>query len=64
MKQYYIRMVACCFLFLAACNSKYADDQELELILNQARENRIELEKVLKHYSAEEDSMKYKAAVF
>ena len=57
MKRFYT-YITLCLLFLS-CSDK---NNELELALHYAGANRVELEKVLRHY--EGDSLKHRAAVF
>lgn len=50
-----------CALIFIGCSKP---NNELNLAFKLAGKNRNQLEKVLKHYSCPQDSMKYKAAVF
>jgi hypothetical protein len=61
MKKYYLLLLTSCFFL--SCGNRYS--LKVEEALQQAGENRRELEKVLKRYSSNPaDSLKYKAAEF
>lgn len=56
-------MMFCLFCMLL-CISLFSCEKELERALEQAENNRVELERVLSHYEREADTLKYNAAKF
>jgi hypothetical protein len=51
-------------LFLFGCQQSFKLSDNVNEVLNKSGDNRIELEKVIKHYQNPKDSLKLKAALF
>ena len=64
MKRYYLHEILFCYILITIMNCCTFTPSKLEEALVLSGENRCELEKVLKHYSACDDSLKLKAAEF
>lgn len=64
MERYYLHEILFCYIFITITNCCTFTPSKLEEALVLSGENRCELEKVLKHYSACDDSLKLKAAEF
>lgn len=62
MERYYLHEILFCYIFITITNCCTFTPSKLEEALVLSGENRCELEKVLKHYSACDDSLKLKAA--